>query len=278
MKRVILGTGKRANHAYYSKTNHVEIYTMEELCYYIYHNIESIGGELFEEELIDFIGTELGLLERAEFLKGLKESHAGIKDMVVSIFCSTDYYDEEEIKKLLLNIDKLYQLKPMQRKKMKIDLCMKQGEYKEALKEYRNLLNSKESAELSSEEYGDILHNIAVIDAKNGALNLAAEKFLEAYERNQKEESLKQYLFALKLSRQEKKLEQEIDGLKSQPDFLADVSQELKMAEELSETMPLYEEFLKMMKEKESGRISEYYKQMDILLEHVKEKYRKESV
>ena len=51
------------------------------------------------------------------------------------------------------------------------------------------------------------------MDAWAGSYSLAAEGFREAYERNQKKESLKQYLFALSMSGQKEQYERELEAL-----------------------------------------------------------------
>lgn len=278
MGRVILGTGRIAEHPYRTKTDGIRIRTMEELCYYIYHNIETVGEELFSDELLAFIREELGMAERAEYLSRLRENHAGLKDMAVSIFCSTDYYGETEIKALLAEIDLLYQMKPLQRRKRRADRNMRQGNYKEAFREYRTILNSIEITELTEEEYGDVLHNIAVIDAWAGAFAAAAEGFREAYERNQKKESLKQYLFALRLSDQKEQYQKELDVLMAEQPKFDEIEREFLIAEELANTAPVLEEIRRMREARTDGKVGEYYKKMDTILAGLKEKYRKESI
>lgn len=278
MGQVILGTGKVAKHPYQTKTEGILIRTVEELCYYIYHNIETAGEELFSDELITFLGEELEMAERADYLKRLRENHAGIKDMAVSLFCSTDYYKEEEIKAFLSEIDLLYQMKPLQRKKRSADRNMKRKKYSEALKEYRAILNSADIIDLTEVEYGDILHNIAVMDAWAGAYLPAAEGFREAYERNQKKESLKQYLFALSMSGQKEQYEKELEALLEDQKLHTEIEQQIKTANELGKSAPMLEEIRRMKTARAEGKVKDYYKMMETILSSLKEKYRKESI
>lgn len=278
MGRVILGTGEIAQHPYRTKIDGILIRTVEELCYYIYYNIETAAEELFSDELITFLSEELKMTERAEYLKRLRENHAGIKDMAVCLFCSTDYYREEEIKTLLSEIDLLYQMKPLQRKKRYADRCMKRKKYSEALKEYRNILNAIDIADLTEVEYGDILHNIAVMDAWAGSYFLAAEGFREAYERNRKKESLKQYLFALSMSGQKEQYERELEALLNDRTFYEQIEREFRMARELGQSTPILEEIRQMRDARSKGKVGDYYKMMETILSSLKEKYRKEQI
>lgn len=278
MGKVILCTGNRAKKPYCFWSVGVRIYSMEELCYFIYNNIDSVSEEIFSEDLIVFIRDELGLAERAEFLDNLRKNRAEFKDMVVSILCTTDYYDEKQIKDLLKEIDILGKLKQVQRKKRKADEVMKHGKTKSALKEYKNILNSKEIAELTPEECGDILHNIAVTNAKAGAFSAAAEGFLEAYERNGRKESLKQYLYALKLWGQAELFEREKKMHVTNHELFDEIEAELYRADESVEAAPAYINFRKLKQLKEQGKVIEYNRQLELILEGLKQKYRGECI
>ena len=91
MGKVILCAGKTAEKPYYFKSTDSYVYTIEELCYYIYHNLETVGEELLNKDLVEFMREELGLVERADIIEKHIRNHDGLKDVVVSIFCSADY-------------------------------------------------------------------------------------------------------------------------------------------------------------------------------------------
>ncbi len=278
MGKVILCVGKTAKTPYLMKATGTKIYTMEELCYYIYHNVETISEELFQLDLIEFIRSELGLVARADYLQELLKKKVGIKDLVVCILCSADYYDKNEINQLLAEIDVLYRLNSAQRKKRHADFCMRHHQWSEAMREYRKILNSKEFTELTSEEYGDILHNIGVLEARSGAFVVAANKFREAYERNHKEASLKQYLYALKLGKQEEVLEQEIKLYVGTRELLETLEQKFLRIEEESEYTALHAQVSQLTKLRQEGKIKDYYHSVDALLQQLKDKYRKNSL
>lgn len=278
MGKVILCVGKTAKTPYLMKATGTKIHTMEELCYYIYHNVETISEDLFQMDLIEFIRTELGLTERADYLMELVKKKVGIKDLVVCFLCSADYFDKNEINHLLAEIDVLFRLNTAQRKKRHADFCMRHNQWSEAMREYRMILNSKEFTELTSEEYGDILHNIGLLEAKSGAFVVAANKFREAYERNHKEESLKQYLYALKLGKQEEVLEREIKLYAGTRELIIELDQKFFLTEERSEYTALHAKVDRLDKLREEGKIKEYYSLADELLSLLKDKYRKNSI
>ena len=278
MGKLILCTGQVAANPYCFKATGTNVYTIEELCYYIYHNIETVSEELMAPSLITFIREELGLVSRAEFLENLVKNKAGIKDIVVSIFCSADYYDEEEIKKLLAVIDELYHMTPVQRKKRHADEHMKHGQYREALREYLEIIHSRESQDLTHQEYGDMLHNLGVIDIYQGDFASAAEAFREAYERNQRVASLKQYLFALKLGGEGALFEREVKALVARRDILEQIERELYQAERTEEYTTFYHEMQKIKDCLRDGENQKFYEGADQIIEQLTEKYRKETI
>lgn len=279
MGKLIMCNGKIAKNPFQMKSSGVLIYSIEELCYYIYHNIDTITDDLLNIELILFMKEELGLEERALFIERLMENRAGLKDIVVSIFCSADYFSEEEIKQFLSQIDVLLALSIVQRKKRHADYYFKNGHFTQALREYQILLNSKESQELSHCEYGDILHNIAVVEARVGAFKIAAERFLEAYERNERAASLKQYLYALKLGKQEEKFEQELKQLLENNKGLYDeMEKELYHVLETEEFSQSYQEVRTLKELKELDRMDEYHQLADHITEGLKQEYRLRSI
>ncbi len=277
MGKVILCTGKTARNPYYFLSTGTRVYTIEELCYYIYHNIETVSEELVCPELVAFLRNELGLEERANQLEKLYATHAGIKDIIVLILCSADYYEEEEIRLLLNELDSLNEMTPLQRKKRNADHYLENGQYRDAMKAYRNILYSREPVEMNSIEYGNILHNLAVLYAKTGAFVTAAEEFRSAYERNGNPESLKQYLYALKYAKQEDLFDKEISRLSENRQLLEEIESELYHVSDNEDNTYDYHELMRIRNLKESGRVSDYYKAIDELVGRLKNKYRAEN-
>lgn len=277
MGKVILCAGKTARNPYYFLSTGTRVYTIEELCYYIYHNIETVSEELVCPELVAFLRNELGLEERANQLEKLYATHAGIKDIIVLILCSADYYEEEEIRALLSELDTLNEMTPLQRKKRAANQYLENGQYREAMKAYRNILYSREPVEMNSIEYGDILHNLAVLYAKTGAFLTAAEEFRAAYERNGNKESLKQYLYALKLAKQEDQFEKELSRLADNRPLLDEIENELFHVADYEDNTYDYHELMRIRNLKESGRVSEYYKAVEEFIGRLKNKYRAEN-
>lgn len=248
---------------------------MEEICYYLTHHIDTIEEDVMDASLVTFIRKELGLNERADLLEKLIESNAEIKDIVISILCSADYNTEVEIKLLFEQLDEISRLSPASRKKRYADDCLRHGQSREAMKEYRRLLNIGDASSLTDQEYGGILHNVGVIQAQNGAFYTAAEHFYEAYERNGSKESLRQYLFALKLSNREEEFKQAVDLLVDNKQLVTATEAHYFSVIESTEATEDFVLIQRLNYLKGQGRMAEYNALADEIIGGLKEKYRR---
>lgn len=199
MGKLILCSGKRTDRPYVLPTTGHRIYSIEELCYYIYNNIYSIDETLFTDSLVDWIGTELGLASRAEKLDLSLRQGADYKTLLAVVLCSSDYYTEQEIKKLLMTVDDIRTMPSVKRWFIKANSFLHRKQYAEAAAQYDRLLISEEAVDLSPKDYGDVLHNQAIAALHIYGLERALDLFLQSYERNQREETLRQYLYTLLL-------------------------------------------------------------------------------
>ncbi len=199
MGKLILCSGARTTRPYVFTPAGVRIYSIEELCYCLYHHVHLIEEDILCDALFDFIDMELKLPERAEKLRLLKKQNADVKTMVTVILCSADYYTENEIKHLLKILDEVIGMPMVKRSCIKAANYLREHQYTKAASQYERIINSKEATELTPEEYGDLYHNLAVAKLHITGLKEASQLFLQAYERNHSEESLKQYLYTLYL-------------------------------------------------------------------------------
>jgi hypothetical protein len=264
--RLILCSGEKAEHPWKVPEDDIRLYSIEELCYYIYNHIYSISEDFFTLELAEWIEKELRLPEVGQKLAGLVKNQNTCKDLVVTVLCGSDYYVETEIQRLLFQMDKLSNMSEAQRKKYKADQWLKQGEIIPAGMEYRNLLRSKKEG-LTNKESGDIYHNLGITCLYTGTLEDAAKCFWEAYQKNGNKESLTAYLEAASMA-----------GLKTE-----NVPQETKerllteyeFSKEEYKKSSDYQRLMAATEEKEAGHTTAYYEEIDRLLKEWKREYKK---
>ena len=263
---------------YHFRLTDTNVYSMEEVCYYIWHNIYMIQEEVFDREFVMWIEKELHMEETSHKLACLIQDHNNLKDIVVTICCSCDYYDEEEINALIRLMDEIEQMPAYARKKHKGDTYLACHSYEKALEEYEKVFESDEILHAEKEAYGSIFHNMGVAYSNLAEFRKAAEYFLKAYEQNKKDASLSQGLFALRLSK-------DVEGYKKAlVDF--DVSPEKQLQWEKEYTQVISQsgqcrEALKIEKLRnvmKSGNVAEYYDKVHKYVLDWKNEYRKQIV
>ncbi len=205
----ILCKKKLAKEPYIIPVSEVSVYSLEELCYYIYNNIYSVTEEFFDGKLAVWIRDQLGSDSLAKKMKTLIERHNDLKDLVVTILCSCDYYKEEEVVKLVEIMDRIENLPPHEKNKIKADNYLQAGKYGKSLHEYKELLYGGMADQFTHEEYGNLLHNQAIALFHVSSFHEAAKGFKEAYARNHNEQSLNQYLYTLLITGQEEQFVKE---------------------------------------------------------------------
>lgn len=266
MGKLILCSGARTTRPYGFTGTGDKVYSIEELCYYLYQHPLLIEEEIVSDALIDWIGTELKLTQRSEKLHQLKRQKADVKTMVTVVLCSADYYTEYEIKSFLRTLDEIIGMPGIKRSCIKADTYLANRQYREAAAEYEKIFATQEAAALPPEEYGDLLHNLAVVKLHTSGPKEAEQLFGQAYERNRREESLCQYLYTLYLSGDEEiylqKLEdyQVGEALRQKvEDFLEAESEKVRYTEQIAAL-----ENLRRLKG--NGQISEFYQKAGDML------------
>lgn len=274
MGRLILCHDVYAKEPFLFKETNTKVYTIEELCYYIFNHIYTITEDLFDSELFMWLEKQLEKKELKEELINIKQSDHTMKDLVVVLLCSCDYYNEQEIRALIDIIDELEHLTIQERRKIKASNYLTVSQYGNALREYEIMLEEENAKGLTTEQYGDILHNIAVIHTQLNSYSEASILFKEAYSRNQKEETLKQYLMSLKIERKEEVLEQEALHFGVDEEVLKEINSLWVTKQEEAKQIKEYEMIEKLKEFKEEGLVSQYYGQIEQLLNQWKKEYR----
>ena len=266
MGKMVLCSGSRAKRPYVFTSTGFRIYSIEELCYYINNNMCFMDEELCSDALINWIGSELKLDERAKKLKLLKDNRSDCKTILTVLLCSCDYYSEQEIKGILKHYDEMSVMKPIRRNFIRANNYLKKKQYSDAIGEYDRILNSKEAVGLTTEEYGDILHNLAIARIQVKGVKEAAETFKKAYERNQRKESLLGYIYTLKISNDKEKLNKKLESFHINNIVANELNKNMEQMYAEAKICPMMIELDRLKRLRYEGRISEYHKGVDSII------------
>lgn len=144
MSGYILCQVKRAKLPYYIENISTNIYSIEELCFYFYHNIYLLDSTILNEELCFWIRDQLGLKKLADNLyKHLDDDDMKVGDFILPVFKEINYLSLEEFRKLNQQIQQLAKKPEVLRQKRKGDYLMEHGKYVNAIKVYQKALRQE---------------------------------------------------------------------------------------------------------------------------------------
>ncbi len=174
---------KMAKEPFYIKKLDKRIYSLEEINFFIYNNINLIYQEFFSDELISFIEKDL---ERADIARGLriiKDNKGTVKELISFLLKESHYYSPNELARIanyVVNIDNMTEA---ERLKIQADGFYEKGQYESALRIYFDILNMMDEEKTLSEAFfGGIAYSIGTIYAKLFMCKNANSYFSKAYE------------------------------------------------------------------------------------------------
>ncbi len=183
---------------YFIEEASLNIYSLEELSYYILNNVYLLSNKFMSVELCNWIGRELKQKKLADELLSLVQSNSPLHIFVGHILASNGYASQKEIKDLLAIVSTFENKTEAERKKMRADRLMNGGKIVDAIYEYETLLSDEVSKTMSKSVEGNVYHNLGCAFAKLFLFDEAIKCFDEAYMRNQKMQSLYQLLYAIR--------------------------------------------------------------------------------
>ncbi|MEE1030794.1 MAG: hypothetical protein U0L12_01490 [Ruminococcus sp.] len=206
MSGYILCQVKRAKVPYYIENISTNIYSIEELCFYFYHNMYLLDETIINEELCFWLRDELGLKKLAQRLYGMLDDEVKLGDFILPVFKEINYLSMEEFRKLNQRIHKFAQEPEVLRQKLKGDYLMEHGKYVNAIKVYQKAIFEKSQQTEESNDHlgtqfiGKIYHNMGCAYARLFQMEEAVFCFEKSYEHLHTMASITSYLYAVYIS------------------------------------------------------------------------------
>ena len=185
MSGYILCQTGRAEAPYFIENISMNIYSLEELCYYLDHNLYLIDQTILNEGLCNWIQEELKLPALAAKLRPKMGKFASAEDLVYPVL---QKFDKET---------------PAMREKCKGDALMENKMYVHAIQVYQKLLDRKDLEEIREGLTECIYHNLGCAYSYLFQMDKAIECFRRAYEGGRSTEALETYLMAFSMSHSE---------------------------------------------------------------------------
>lgn len=273
MSKLILCKGKLSKNPYYIVGLGMNVYSIEELCYYFVKDAYILDNDIMDLGLCDFIADELELTEIAEALRSLILRGASLGQFVTSLLEMTGYLEEEEllsIKQVL--VDNASLSFAMKRKK-RADNLLEAKKFTRAIDEYRYMLNRMKKSE-DPEMYSLILHNTGVAYARLFMYDKASYYFKEATALNDDKEILIHYLQSLRMTMKKDAYERFVLRMGYPDSIIREAEERLSLARSEKSDSEYAKEIEEIRELRSDGHISEYYNRIDETLVKWKLEYR----
>lgn len=241
---------KMANVPYYIENISTNIYSFEELCYYIHHNIYLLDDTIINENLCNWIRDELGLKKLYLTLYRELENQGSLGDFILPIFKEIGYLTHQEFKEINQVLARLEHEPEISRQKLKADYLVENGKYVNAIKFYKGILAQAKGSKLGGQFIGEVFHNMGCAHMRMFQYDEAVECFASAYANLHTETMLLHYLTAYYVANSFEKYAKELERLEVSESLGNQVEERivaLRSSITLNDMGDLKEEFLERL-------------------------------
>lgn len=274
MAELSLCIGTMAKTPYYISGLGVNVYSIEELCYCLVDNAYILDSEFVNKKLCDFVENQLDLKDLGSKLRQLVKEDKSLGEFVTTILEETEYLSEEEIKDVKQILLDNAMLGFARKRKARGDNLLKTKKYTLAIEEYQYVLQNIDKAE-ETELYGALLHNIGTAYAHMFLFEKAAYYYKEAADLTDNEESMIQYLMALRLTMRKDEYNRLMLRYGFEEEFVKKIDDRMAESRYIAEHSPYTQRMDELRNMKTDGKISEYYDAIDETVNSWKQEYRK---
>lgn len=263
--------GEYAKKGYEPEHMGILVYSVEELCFFLGENACLLEEGLMKEDLADWLEKECILPLLADNLRKALRQKASLKAFVAVILDYTGFFSQKEQERILVAITENSRMTVYEKRKAKVDSLLVKGHYGFAYREYKKLLEQLPKEEEALK--GKIYHGCGVCMAKRFYFPLAGDYFEKAYRMTGQLESLRQYLWAKRLSLSEREY---MEFIKEHDEVYEDC---LLLEERLEELKENWKDSLEarllesIWQEKESDTLG-YQQKLQKRVEYLKSNYR----
>ena len=271
----LLLCGKTTDRPFYVREADINLYSMEELCYFIYNNIYMIGQDFFDDNLLKFIEEDLELINVAKKLKDLKFRREPYAYMIKTVLDGCCYYSESEKERLMEGLSGLENMTVWEKMKVRADVMAERGRLSKAAEIYKRTI-AKVSSGKNAGFTSCLWNNLGVVYAKQFLFSDALSCFKKAYDMQGDEEYKVNLICVAVLMKNE--------------DSLRDVMEQYGITEEIVERYSYAMELARNDIRQEKGvmkimdkltyssdmELSEFYKSSDEIIDMWKKEYREQ--
>ena len=186
---------------YFLEEASLNVYSLEELSYYIENYLWMLDRDFMCDELCDWLEEELGLTDVAKKLREMQEKGSTLSEFILYLLRQSGYCTGDSLKKIFAVLQEMDYKSEFECAKLRADRFLVTKKYRSAAGEYRRLLSMDEKNSLL---VGNVWHNLGTAYAGLFLFKEAAECYRQAYTYNENVKSRNARLCALRCLGDEK--------------------------------------------------------------------------
>lgn len=273
MSKILYCQGQLAKNPYFYLAGAVNVYSIEELAYFICNNVYKINDSIMNKQLSQWVDEELKLHDLSKVLLDAMTGFCTLSGYVGCILEASGYCDKEEIENIKSILDEIGNKNEFYRRKHKADNLLKNNQLSKSIYEYEKLLDFYGTKKEPKENVGDLYHNMGVAYGRMYLFEDSAKCFSKAFNLNESEESLEQYKICLFYLRESGKNISEFE-LPISNEELTRIGELIQRTEKLSRNDKTYRMLVDIDNYRDNGRMSDYHDNINKLLSIWKEECR----
>ena len=260
---------------YYIEGISWNVYSLEELCYYIENNTYLLEKDFMTEELCTWVGKEVKNEKLAERLRDILRMDGRLSEFVLAILVECGYTPRENIKEVVRLIREMEEKSDFECNKVRADRLMEKEKYLSSIYEYKNLLEADDAGEQPPQLIGNIWHNLGTAYARLYLFQEAIHCYERAYYLNNNAESLKEALMAYRCLKDEDGFYNMAKANGLNDEEITRLKNELSLASRSEATKAFEEKLEAIAMMNVSGQKNEYHKAISNIIFNWKEEYRR---
>lgn len=229
MGNVILCQIPRTENPWYLENIGLNIYSAEELGYFICNNLPLVDETVICAGLADWLKKELKQQRLALKMQQMLNGPYGIRDIAVVLLKEIHYLNPKELAAVDQQLQEFFEKPKAVQIKKKADTLLGHEKYNRALKAYKEALVCEDQGNLGTQFRGTIFNNLGCTYARMFLMEEACDCFRLAYEDLHTLSVLKSYLFSIFMKDGEAVYVQKLD------EFGVDEKSRRKLTEEIAQ-------------------------------------------
>jgi tetratricopeptide (TPR) repeat protein len=202
-----------AEKPYFIENISTNAFSIEEICYFMYHNPALLDSSIINTELCEWFSKELGLTRLGQVLERALADNRSLMNFVLPIFREISYLSLRETQIFSENLTELARDSVPVRLKKKGDALVRYGKEGSALKAYRQVLNADDGS-MEAPFLSQVWHNMGVANMRMLQYEDGLECFGKAYGLLHTKKELTSYLYAFALTKPREKYEEALKDLR----------------------------------------------------------------